>query len=190
MVGRLYGQHSNLNSLCNMWALLSIPHTGTHFVNSLLGGGNQLTLNEDEHGIYTSHIYRMAIFEKVSQAGMKIVAPMRHPLTTAESWCKWAAAHPENYNDELVNPSVVPSLYKKMIMGSQLYDVDFIPIDSPYREEHLRRFNRKHGLDITTQWKPLNSIGDVTASMPAGLAENIAQLMSSNRDFFEKFYQY
>ena len=178
------------------FAILSIPHTGTHFVFKLLGGSGEMNMNEvtkyPEAEIYVGHIYKITVFERLSQAGFQIVVPMRHPLTTVSSWVTWEDTIDHEYTPEVkqyANSGYVPQLYRNLIMADQLYDIDYIPVDSPYKHDFLRAFNRKHNKDYVTQWKPENSIQKEHLSVPRSLVEDVAMLMDENREFFERFYK-
>jgi hypothetical protein len=169
------------------FAILSIPHTGTHFVTKLLTGETEVNMGTSET-LYTSHVYKLSAFEKAQQEGYVIVCPMRHPVTTMHSWAKWAAKLPENYSGDIVSPKNVPTLYRNLIWADELFDVNFIPIDSPHRDEYLDRFNKKYSLSLSTVWKPENSIGESRVQAAEYLIEKVARLMKDNREFFENFY--
>jgi hypothetical protein len=188
------------------WAILSIPHTGTHFVLDLLGGSvpklkEQMNIPYEQNGnsYYVSHSYRLTIFEIMEDQGYEIVCPMRHPITTIISWANWQARQPVDLNavvggDNLPDvwqyfePDFVPKLYRGIITANQLYNINFLPIDSEYRQDYLDCFNRKYNLNITTQWKPLNSIGEHDEQVPERLIDEVEHLTKSNPEFFGMFY--
>jgi hypothetical protein len=118
---------------------------------------------------------------------------MRHPLTTVRSWLTWEDTLDPEYDEkdrQYINPEwVVTNLYKNVIMADQLYDVDFIPVDSPYKEDFLRKFNQKHRTEFITQWRKENSIRKDHLDIPQGLSEKVAELMMNNREFFSRFYE-
>jgi hypothetical protein len=189
------------------FAIMSVPHTGTHFVLNLLGGSrdeladwmNKEFRANNGHVFYVSHVYRLPIFEMVESKGYNIIAPLRHPITTVKSWhdkyTKEPVEIPEGMTDQevaeierYVKPSWVPKLYKAMIVASQLYDINFIPIDSPHRDDYLRKFKKKFGLQLNTFWKPLNSHGESTIELPDDLLTSTQNMMNENKEFFDMFY--
>ena len=189
------------------YAIMTIPHTGTHFVLNLLGGTRDnlkdwmnTKFNANGNDYYVSHNYRLPIYEMMESMGYIIVTPIRHPLTTVRSWIDRYKKEPIPLPDDIhsdtyvidaekyVNPDWVPNLYKSLITIDDLYDVNYIPIDSPYREEYLRKFNARYNLELTTQWRPLNSHGETTYDIPPELLAKTAEMMQDNRDFFKRFY--
>jgi hypothetical protein len=144
----------------------------------------------DAGDIYTSHIYQLTAFERADQEQRMIIVPMRHPITTMHSWAKWAAKSTEDYSGDIVNPKNVPNLYKNIIWADELFDINYVPIDSPYREEFLYKLRRRTGLPLVTEWAPLNSIGQSDVQASDYLIEKAERLMDDNREFFENFYNY
>ena len=189
-------------------AIMTIPHTGTHFVLNLLGGTRDnladwmnKKFDANGHSFYVSHTYRLPIFEMMESEGYTIVSSLRHPITTVKSWhdqyTKTPLEIPEDVDDTRIYPPHIekyvtvnnlPNLYKGLIMASQLYDINFIPIDSPKREEFLEVFNMKYGLDLKTEWRPLNSHGEHTLDIPSDLLDQTNKMMKENKEFFDRFY--
>jgi hypothetical protein len=176
------------------FAILSIPHTGTHFVSDLLGGPNDLPpekmhteLNCGENQFYISHIYLLPEFERAEDQGYTIVCPLRHPIKTIESWCNWAEITGE-YKKDHMQPEYVLKMYKSLIWASELYDLNILPIDSPKREHWLDVFNKKYGLNLATRWRPLNSIGEYVTSTPEELRKKTDHLLTDNSEFFGRYY--
>ena len=174
-------------------AILSIPHTGTHFINQLLGGGDRVEMlglnTTGDHQLYVSHTYNLKVFRGVHDQGYEIVVPMRHPITTLNSWATWAEKSPIEHKGHMVKPAYVPTLYRQLIEASKVFQLNFLPIDSPYREEFLEQFNTKYHLNLTTQWKPLNSIGQDRLEATSGIRKEMEKLIESNADFFNQFYK-
>jgi hypothetical protein len=177
------------------FAILSIPHTGTHFVLNLLGGHRENLLDwmnkvfeASGHEFYVSHTYLLPVFERVVDHGFNIVMPMRHPITTVRSWRNWEAKSDIEHKTELVKSKYVPRMYKNIITIDQLYDINYISVDSPNREQLLDDFNKKFGLNLSTEWKPLNSIGKHTEDIPEELEEETLKLIKENPKFFGRFY--
>lgn len=119
-------------------------------------------------------------------------------MTTMKSWHNRYTKRPLEIPDDLshkvaeiekyVKPSWVPNLYKNLIVANQLYDINFFPIDSPRREEYLRKFNEKYKLGLRTSWRPLNSHGDHTYDIPDDLVTSTKNMMDENKEFFDMFY--
>ena len=166
------------------FAILSVPHTGTHFVSDLLGGPDSGLADvmgtryvTEEHELYVSHV----------SEGFSIVAPLRHPAQTMESWCNWGHITGQ-YKEGYTQPSYVPTMFKNLIVMSDIYDITFLPIDSPKREFFLDEFNLKFGLQLETGWRPLNSIGEYKTTTPPELKELTEELLTEHRQFFDKYY--
>ena len=75
-----------------------------------------------------------------------------------------------------------------LITLSQLYDVSFIPIDSPRRDYWIEALNKKFNLSLTTNWRPLNSIGEYVTTTPEELRKATDELLSTEEAFFNKYY--
>lgn len=187
------------------FAIMTIPHTGTHFVLNLLGGSRDELADwmnkkfyANGHDFYVSHIYRLPLFEMMESEGYTLVTPIRHPMTTVKSWYdkyqKEPIVVPDDLSDKVaeiekyVKPDFVPNLYKSLVVASQLYDINFIPIDSPRREEYLRKFNEKFRLGLRTSWRPLNSHGESTLDIPETLKTKTQNVIDENPEFFGMFY--
>lgn len=188
------------------FAILTIPHTGTHFVLNLLGGTRDnlhdwmsKKFDANGHNFFVAHIYRLPVFEIMESEGYNIICPMRHPITTVRSWHDRYTKDPIEIPDEgvpgyvenlerYINPEFVPNLYKSLITADQLYDINFLPIDSPKREEFLQKLNEKLGLSLETEWRPLNSHGESTLDIPEPLLTRTKDLIYENPEFFGKFY--
>jgi hypothetical protein len=75
-------------------AILSIPHTGTHFVFDLFGGKSIVrpgveSVTDSGTKIICKHINFPAVFEEMSSKDYVICTPMRDPLVTLRSWYQW-----------------------------------------------------------------------------------------------------
>ena len=187
------------------FAIMTVPHTGTHFVLNLLGGSRDALADwmnkkfeANGHDFFVAHVYRLPLFEKMESEGYNLICPVRHPITTVKSWhdkyTKEPIVIPDDMGDRIaevekyVKPSWVPNLYKSMIVANQLYDINFIPIDSPRREEYLSKFSDRYGLDLKTEWRPLNSHGKSTIDIPDDLLIKTQNMMNENKEFFDMFY--
>ena len=175
------------------FAILSIPHTGSHFVNHLLGGGDRIEMlglnTTGDHQLYVSHTYNLKVFRGVKEQGYEIVVPMRHPIATLNSWATWADKSPIEHKGHMVRPAYVPTLFKQLIAASKKFKLNFLPVDSPYREEFLELFNKKYHLSLTTKWKPLNSIGQDRLEATPDIRKEMEELIEGNPDFFNQFYK-
>jgi hypothetical protein len=198
-------------------AIISVPHTGTHFVFQMFGGEGVVKMGEPydtkEHRIISNHTNFPAVFEEAEQAGYTIVTPMRHPLTTLRSWMTWQHTYltdPEkierlrertrkdgdcsiqialSYEDAIraIDPKRVVMHFKSLIAMNDIYDINFFPCDSSNRQEFLDSFNKKYKQSLETQWKPVNSIGTHTQDIPFDLYKEMMELMDSEKEFFDKF---
>ena len=184
-------------------AILSIPHTGTHFVHSLFDGPFPIKIYKDHqaprHIIHPAHIFDMSVFEYMNLEGYQIVVPIRHPITTTRSWVNWFKAKKEGtkkiqvadhitIRDEYNHPDMVIPLYQKLIFVDGMYDINYLPIDSPKRQEYLERMNQNLNTSIRTSWKPINSIGAHEEEIPPELLERTKAFINDNKQFFNKFY--
>jgi hypothetical protein len=152
-------------------------------------GGNQF---------FVAHVYRLPVFELMEEHRYNIICPLRHPITTVKSWHDKYTKEPMEVPDDLSDmvdevqkycrTEWVPNLYKNIIFADKLYDINFIPIDSPRRDEYLRKFKKKFGLHLNTFWKPLNSHGVSTVDTPDELLTSTQDLINENPEFFGKFY--
>jgi hypothetical protein len=188
--------------------IISVPHTGTHFIANLFNAKFPLLhakpQTNDDNTILYHHPYVIASFEKLDSEGYALICPMRHPMVTMRSWINWQDSfnkqdgriqnipNLENTTSERaewnIDPERVPMLYKNLIWGSELYDVNFIPIDSPVRQKYLDKLNKKLKTNIATEWKPLNSIGKHYLDIPPYYKSLVNNLINENINFFKQFY--
>jgi hypothetical protein len=188
-------------------AILSIPHTGTNFVYNLVGGQLPIVRRQfeeaNEHDVIPFHIFNYSVFEEAEQNGFTIITPLRHPIAAAKSWVNWWTIfyqdgqgwHPdltEEEKEDLIKRnslSVFFKMFNNLIACSSLYDINFLPLDSENRQEYLDMLNKELGTHLTTEWKPINSIGQHTKEIPQNVLEEAEELINNNKEFFNKFYK-
>jgi len=190
------------------WSVVSIPHTGTHSVLDILGGTvphlkemMNIPYCIDGCEYYVAHLYRSTLIERVLSYGYEVVIPMRHPVKTVESWCNWQEKNPVQIEnvvgadnlpevEQYFEPEWVLKLFRTLIWLDELYpgDLNYLPVDAPTRDYYLDKLNHKYNLSLTTNWRPLNSIGEYVTDTPKELREATDNLLKDNKEFFSRFY--
>ena len=161
-------------------ALLSIPHTGTHFVRDRLlrpAGIDYI----DRHiwpdpGRYESLRHRV---EEYKRAGA-IITPIRHPLAVAKSWKR--RGRPIN---ELAQ------WWRQLVKQIDPLGPYYLPLDSKLRDAALDKINRDLALNLDPlDWPVLR---DPTREYPpADLTDQERSLVLSEHydpAFFGRWYE-
>lgn len=125
--------------------VVSVRHTGTHFIERALGGRSCKLESARQHkgGVIQAHFYehmmpKIMAFNKV----LKTVVPLRHPLLIATSW-------------EKRGKPPATGFYREWQRMGQI-DAFFFPLDTmPFDE--LEEFT---GKPVIRDTSVINSIGD------------------------------
>jgi hypothetical protein len=116
-----------------MLNLISIPHTGTHFLKKIL-----------ENAGFKLNIKHIEGWKPMDEL---IVSPLRDPYETYVSW---------------VSRERDQDFTEKWHMFNDMYEaqnVEVVPIDTDNKRDHLKRLGDKLDTILTTDWKPVNSSG-------------------------------
>ena len=129
--------------------LLSVPHTGTHFLKELF------LINGIENYSHR-HYGAVNIFPIMDL----IVSPIRDPLKT------WISCASDNTDSAL---RAYDNAWKEFNWHFQNEpDLWVIPVDAPddVREEQLNLLSMRLGLPLQTDWKPVHSLPHKEVSTP------------------------
>lgn len=141
--------------------IASVPHTGSRFVQRLLG-------------CEFVHVYAGESLERIKRHDL-IVVPLRHPMRVAESWKrrgKPIAEHPVH------EPML--AMWRNLIEVIDPLKPVYVPIDNGQRELALKGLGRRIGRMLETDWEPVTDTDiprpDVTLSDYERLA--VVELMA------------
>ncbi len=156
----------------------SVPHTGTHFLIELLGlpivNPDNISLNEVVTGVrqdsYVSrHVYSQGgnldfTKEWGWKSGVMTIAPLRHPMATAQSW----------RNRGMPIADMVDCFHNLMFLDPQPI---YLPIDAECRQQRLEVIRIATGLLCETEWEivgPSNSFHKTMSDSDIGQVRELA----------------
>ena len=134
--------------------IASVPHTATHFLIELLGlpivNPDNISLNEVVTGVrqdsYVSrHVYSQGgnldfTKEWGRKSGVMVIAPLRHPMATAQSW----------RNRGLPISDMVDYFHNLTLLDPQPM---YLSIDAGCRHSNLEDIRIATGLPCQTEWE-------------------------------------
>ncbi len=168
------------------WFVTSIPRSGTNFTRyHLLEGEKVLSMH-----FWAGYLQECLDLTK----SRPTIIPLRHPLKVAGSW--------KNYNVGYyaTHPLVIerwplrnlPGLWGQLREDFAPLNPQFLPIDSPRREEHLEILNKNLGTEFKTDW-PMISERNVTICPRVELTDDernsVCDMMDKDRGFFGQWYE-
>lgn len=166
--------------------ILSVPHTGTTFTESLFKniGFHDAPLNQRSDGktVHRDHIHndsRMIQGLQLVKQGLPLIVPLRHPYLTEESWKRRGKE-----NIDMIHG------FRNLMERLVPLDPYWMPVDSEKRAQCLEILNRGLGLEICTQWHPERSIGktfDITWR-DCSPSNEVIELAEEMQPLLEKFY--
>ena len=127
--------------------VLSVPHSGTMFTLSLLPSRNGYVPHALANGFekgrkYWAHLREPRAIEAAENCFT--VIPVRSALAMRRSWER-RKMDPKDLERQLSDIESVPGFR--------------LPLDTPNRDEELRRLSGLLGVTLCTDWRPINSLG-------------------------------
>ena len=123
--------------------ILSPPHTGTAFLRNVLWCNyfhfDDLTPTERER----------VIKDKL------VVVPLRDPRLVWQSYLKREGTGLEIPRSRFTNN------WKRLAECHQRYDLNYVCVDLPQREEQLQSLRDKLDRPLLTNWKPINTVSGI-----------------------------
>lgn len=122
------------------FTLLSLPHSGTHFVQDLF---RPFVRHNWAHIHPEFHERRFLTVEGT------IIVPMRHPDLIGQTWLGWQdTLHNLRWSWDKLLTVVLPK------------EPLFLPVDCPkIRQQYLDKINATLGFEVKTEWKPVHAKG-------------------------------
>ena len=159
----------------------TIPKTGSRFLIDHLLGGYPKYQNESKDGVVFRHLASQDMPEvRGWLRNNLVVVPLRHPVSCARSWCArgWRKKIPD-----------LTDYWRRLMYVVDRYDVSYVPIDVPNRDEWLRLLNERLPTPVETDWPVVNGIKtpkDSAILNPEEL-QLIVDMMSEREGFFDRF---
>ncbi len=118
--------------------LISVPHSGTHFVRYHLLKGFGSTLHAE-------HIWPGREHDLATMARKRpTIIPLRHPVSVAQSW--------KDRGNQAKKLGELRDFWARLIEYIDPHNPNYLPLDSPARAMYLDDFNNRHGYGLTTDW--------------------------------------
>lgn len=113
------------------------------------------------------------LLPRCSEAGV-VVTTMRHPMRVYESWLKRGRKVADFFCQS----------WEFLFDIHAKHDAYFVPVDAPKRDEYLKRFADRCGIEIETDWPRLNASTRKVETRP----ENMGSIGEDEvRKFLEQF---
>jgi hypothetical protein len=124
--------------------IVSVPHTGTVFVKTLL---SKAKLNPIQH-----HCHSDSVFLLKSRPNAQIVVPLRHPEKAWRTWCLRGTGLQERRQRAKYEQFRQAWVWLDEICRD--YDVLYLPIDLPERDQYLETMSEALDIPLETDWAP------------------------------------
>lgn len=119
--------------------VISVPHTGTRFLFTLLN-------------CHHRHTYESWKLLDSEIGGRVIVAPLRDPRKVWRSWVNGVQPSSKNIGDTVMRLDNFENCWDRLAELDERYDVHYVPIDTPSRDLEVRRLAGVLDQDIRPDW--------------------------------------
>ena len=172
-----------------MFLIASIPHTGTHLCKHIFCNVPKRPRLQIKYGRLDPEVWIPDgwFHEHITQESMRfirhwaqavpVIVPMRHPIDVAVSW----VTRNKKIGD-LIDE------YRRLFSIDRDYELLYLPIDTPDREEWLEKIDKKMEWETKTNFPVIKSIGKKQELTTREAAE-IGAFVTENMEFFSRFYR-
>lgn len=176
---------------CGILIIASVPHTGSHFLIDLIGYEVMRDKADIRHEVERNqrvyrfhHVYDGESMEWLLKYGniAPVISPLRHPMSVAQSWKNRGKPIDKH---EVHAPMV--RLFQNLIDLSKKVNMRFLPLDSPDRDQYLRRISDVARRNFKTQWAYYGP-GPVNPTVPLTQSDRDAVDNLMTDPFFRLYY--
>ena len=160
----------------------TIQHTGTKLLARMFGDIHWASFNENtddrESVLYLGHLTVNSI-EAIKRLSHPIIVPLRHPYLVAESWQRRGKPLTELVDN-----------FRLLVNEIDKLDPHYLPVDIKDRDRYLDLINRDLGLNLSTEWKVVNSVKRTYNIDRKDLSPNeiVKDLVKEIEPFLSRFY--
>lgn len=131
--------------------ILSVPHTGTRTLVDITG--------------YTfMHSYEYMTPTQITNGEGVLCAPLRDPVEVWKTWYQRYSGR--GYLMDPDHPKSMESAWRGMSALDRFFDIIYVPVDVPERDEQLQILAEAMGRELRTDWKPVGARADHKKTRP------------------------